>query len=220
VPLQCLSVNQCPSGANLSWAEASVLDVDALALIETRFDPNEVDLRIGYLMVNIDPEQPGNVFTSLGQLPFDGSLFWKGDLRCLYMPGSCPGLLVTRSDLTSFPVLSCEGIPWQGTGWVVAGYFVDPQLGDRMLSAAGLTRIPDDGLMLGRVLFDNGTTVQPVEGAFISVFPRPPALEVAYLSADLSNASPDGPTSSSGYFILHPVPSGSAVSASATVDGI
>jgi hypothetical protein len=94
------------------------------------------------------------------------------------------------------PTATCRSMPSAVRSVELDGGYVPPALRDRVLTAIGLSALPPDGLVVGRVVDRNGA---PVPG--MSVLASPPASAV-YISGDGARIEADlDETSTSGLFV-------------------
>lgn len=117
--------------------------------------------------------------TALSQLVPDtgsrGDPAWTGVLEPAVEDVICLEVL-HRTEGT--PTVSCRSMPSAVRSVDLDGGYVPPALRDRVLTAIGLTALPPEGLVVGRVVDRNGA---PVPG--MSVEASPPATAV-YISGD------------------------------------
>jgi len=179
---------------------AGVRDFQTLAPLDNTL---ELDVSFGFIAAGAPSH-----WQLAGELIYEGELSWTTPHRFVLpdpLPGGCYGTRVNWTNeetLMTSSFFSCEGTR-SAQNLTISGWYADPDLIDGVVKAFDFQRVPPGGLLIGRVLDDQGL---PLAGAVV----RADGVDVVvrYLSAESPMTPQEGATSANGLFTVTSWPTG------------
>ncbi|MBI4510875.1 MAG: hypothetical protein HY698_14680 [Deltaproteobacteria bacterium] len=187
-------------------ATVTVMITDPLAAPSDE-EAKDMNVRTGYLLAASSGENPAYRFNPTGELSYlPLARRWEALTRDFFFPDECVGTLVTKLGAGStVSTLSCDGsVDRDARTASGKGYFWDRSTIDSIVAAMGLISFPDEGLVIGRVVDENG---HGVDSAWVRPKgPRTNNPRILYLYHDpffnQLALTRQGPTESHGVFVI------------------
>lgn len=196
-----IAANACNAGA--IPVTATVLDFDTYPLTVSGLLAEDLAVSLG----EPDPTSTGHDLTMTSMLEQISDTAWGGNFGGGVTSSLCLAVLEDGAEQTTS--VRCKPASPVITGFDISGVRLAKATLQEVLGALALPSFPDEGLVVGIVLHEDGT---PASGAIVDAMP--PVMEpmvpatVQYLSADHTSVTTGGMTTASGMFVSRDAPYG------------